>query len=177
MRRIVSTVLILALAAFVSPIPVVAYAPATSSFVQACAPGSTLGCVNGIAQDAAKSPLADHTVRIRNLANNEIVSTTQSATNGAFSFANMPPGNFVFEIVGPGIVGVIATSTSLTVAAGSTATITVTATALTGLAAAGGATGLAGLMTGTSLVVVTAAGVAGIAIAVAATKDDGSPSR
>lgn len=164
MRRLVSTVLVLAFTAFVSPMPVV--------FSQ----GQT-GNVAGTATDAAKNPLANHTVRIRNLATKEVTSTTQSAANGSFSFANMPPGNYVIEIVGPGNAGVIATSSTVAVTAGTTATVTVTATALTGLAAAGGATGLAGLFTGTSLLVVTAAGIAGVVIAVEATDDDGSPSR
>lgn len=171
MRRVIASVLVVVFASFVSPMPVVF---ATG---QPCAPGQPTGCVSGVAADASKNPLANHTVRIRNVANGQITSTTQSAANGGFSFAGVNPGNYVIEIVGPGNVGVIATSSTVTVAAGATATITVTATALTGLAAASGATGLAGLFTGTSLVVVTAAGVAGVVIAVEATQDDASPSR
>jgi hypothetical protein len=166
MRRIVSTILIVALAAFVSPLPV--------AFAQG---QSGTGVVNGVAQDAAKNPLANHTVQLRNLATGQITSVTQSAADGAFNFAGVNPGNFVIEIVGPGNAGVIATSATVSVAAGATATITVTASALSAMAAAGGATGLAGLFTGTSLIVVTAAGVAAVTVAVVATQDDASPSR
>lgn len=164
MRRVISLALVIVFTAFVSPMPLV------------IAQGQT-GGVAGTAVDAAKNPLANHTVRVRNLSNGQITSTTTSAANGSFSAAGLPPGNYVIEIVGPGNTGVIATSATVSVTAGTTATVTVTATALAGMAAAGGASGLAGLFTGTSLVVVTAAGVAGVVIAVQATQDDASPSR
>lgn len=163
MRRIVSLVLVFVFAAFVSPIPVVV------------AQGGT-GGVNGVAADASKNPLANHTVRLRNLSNGQITSVTTSTANGSFSFAGVNPGNFVIEIVNSA-GQVIATSSTIAVTAGTTATVAVTASALTSLAAAGGASGLAALFSGTSLVVVTAAGLAAVAIGVVATKDDASPSR
>ena len=164
MRRVISTVLVLAMAAFVSPIPVVV------------AQGQT-GAVTGTAADASKNPLANHTVRIRNVATGQTTTTT-SAANGTFSFAGVTPGNYVIEIVNAA-GNVIGASSSVAVAAGATATVTVTATAVAAAAAAAaGGAGLAGVFTGTSLIVVTAAGVAGIAIAVTATQDDeASPSR
>src|SRR5687768_3854109 len=166
MRRVLSTVLVLAFVSFVSPTPVV--------FTQ-----QQTGGVTGTAADSAKNPLADHTVRVRNLANNQIVSTTQSAANGSFSFTGLTPGNYIIEIVAPGPAGtVVATSATVSVSAGATATITVTATALAGAAgAAAGAGGLAGLFTGTSLIIVTAAGVAATLIVVEATQEESSPSR
>lgn len=164
MRRLVAIALTLTVITFLRPAPV------------ALAQAGT-GGVNGVAADAAKNPLANHTVRLRNLTNGQITSVTQSTANGSFSFAGITPGNFVVEIVGPGNTGVIATSATISVTAGTTATITVTASALGALAGAGGAGGLAGLFTGTSLVVVTAAGVAAVAIGVVATQDDASPSR
>ena len=163
MRRVVSVVLILAFAAVVSPTPLVLAQQGT-------------GNVNGVAADAAKNPLANHTVRLRNLATGEITSVTQSTANGSFSFAGINPGNFVVEIVNSA-GQLIAQSSTLAVAAGTTAAITVTASAIGAMAGAAGATGLAGLFTGTSLVVVTAAGVAAVAIGVVATQDDSSPSR
>lgn len=164
MRRLVAIALTLAVITFLRPAPFV------------LAQGQT-GGVNGVAADAAKNPLANHTVRLRNLKTGEITSVTQSATNGSFSFAGITPGDFVIEIVGPGNTGIIATSATVSVAAGTTATVTVTASALGALAGTAGASGLAGLFTGTSLVVVTAAGVAAVAIGVVATQDDASPSR
>lgn len=165
MRRVISLILVVVFAAFVTPMPLV------------IAQGQT-GGVAGTAVDAAKNPLANHTVRVRNLSNGQITSTTTSAANGSFSAAGLPPGNYVIEIVAPGPGGtVVATSATVSVTAGTTATITITASALTALGAAGGVSGLAGLFTGTSLVVVTAAGVVGVVIAVQATQDDASPSR
>lgn len=163
MRRVISVFLVLAFAAFVSPIPVVVAQTGT-------------GNVNGVAADASKNPLANHTVRLRNLANGQITSVTQSSATGTFSFTGITPGNFVIEIVNAA-GNVIATSSSIAVTAGTTAAITVTASAITSLAAASGATGLAALFSGTSLVVVTAAGLAAVAIGVVATQDDASPSR
>jgi hypothetical protein len=176
MRRIVSTVLILALAVFVSPIPVVAYAPARSSFVQACAPGSPTGCLTGVAQDAAKNPLPQHTVRVRNVKTGEITNTTFSAADGNFSFSGITPGDYVVEIVNPVDGTVVAMSAPVSVAAGTTAAITVTASAAAGLVSAGGFS-LLGMGTAASIGAITAASIAGLAIAVVATKDDGSPSR
>lgn len=165
MRRIVAVVLIFAFAAVVAPAPLV------------IAQGQEqLGNVVGTAADAAKSPLANHTVRLRNVTDGQIASTTQSAANGSFNFAGVNPGNYVIEIVNSA-GNVIGASTTVSVAAGMTATVTVTASALTALAAGAGASGLAGLFTGTSLVVVTAAGVAAVTIGVAATQADASPSR
>ena len=167
MRRLISLALIAAFVAFVSPAP------------GALAQG-TLGTVNGTAVDTTKNPLANHTVRIRNVQTRQITASTQSSGSGGFSFAGVTPGDYVIQIVAPGPAGtVIATSATVSVTAGATATITVTASALAGLAAAGGSglAGLAGLFTGTSLLVVTAAGIAGVVIAVEATQDEGSPSR
>ena len=163
MRRVISVFLVLAFAAFVSPIPVVVAQSQT-------------GNVNGVAADASKNPLANHTVRLRNLANGQITSVTQSSATGGFSFTGITPGNFVIEIVNAA-GNVIATSSTIAVTAGTTAAITVTASAITSLAAGAGASGLAALFTGTSLVVVTAAGLAAVAIGVVATQDDASPSR
>lgn len=157
MRRITALALALAFAVVVSPAPLVVAQDQT-------------GGVNGTAVDPSKNPLANHTVRIRNLSNGQIVSSTQSAANGSFSFAGINPGNYVIEIVAPGPAGpIVAMSATVSVTAGATATITVTASAITAAAAAAGAGGLAGLFTGTSLVVVTAAGLAGVVIAVQAT--------
>ena len=163
MRRFTALALALVFAVVVSPAPLVV------------AQGQT-GNVNGVAADASKNPLANHTVRLRNLQTGEITSVTQSTANGSFSFAGVNPGNFVIEIVNS-TGQIIATSSTVAVAAGTTATVTITATALAGMAAGAGASSLAALFSGTSLIVVTAAGVAAVAIAVAATQDEASPSR
>ena len=163
MRRVVSVVLILAFAALVSPTPLVLAQQGTGNVV-------------GTATDAAKNPLANHTVRLRNMSTGQITSVTQSAADGAFNFAGVNPGNY--QIVIFDAAGIqVAQSPPIAVAAGTTATVTVTASALAGTAVGAGAGALAGLFSGTSLIAVTAAGVVAVGIAVAATQDDSSPSR
>lgn len=164
MRRFTALALALVFAVVVSPAPLVLAQDQT-------------GGVNGTAADPSKNPLANHTVRLRNVADGQIAGSTTSAANGTFSFTGITPGNYVIEIVNAA-GNIVGTSSAVAVTAGTVATVTVTATAIAAAAAAAaGAGGLAGLLTGTSLIVVTAAGIAGVAIAVAATRDEASPSR
>ena len=164
MRRLISLALAIVFAAAVTGTPTL------------IAQGQT-GTVNGVAADPSKNPLANHTVRLRNVSTGQVSGTTTSAANGSFSFAGVTPGNFVIEVVNAA-GNIVGTSSTIAVTAGTVATVTVTATALAGAAAAaGGAGALAGIFTGTSLLVVTAAGIAGVVIAVQATQDDASPSR
>lgn len=165
MRRVISLALAIVFAAVASGTPTLIAQPQT-------------GTVTGTAADPSKNALANHTVRLRNVANGQITSTTTSAANGTFTFAGVSPGNFVIEVVNAA-GNIVGTSSAVAVTAGTVATVTVTATALAGAAAAAGAgaAGLAGIFTGTSLIVVTAAGIAGVVIAVQATQDDASPSR
>lgn len=163
MRRITSLVLAIAFAVVVSPAPLVVAQTQT-------------GGVTGTAADPSKNPLANHTVRLRNVANGQITGSTTSAANGTFSFSGITPGNYVIEIVNSA-GNIVGTSSAVTVAAGTVATVTVTATALGAGAAAAGGGGLAALFTGTSLVVIGAAAAVGLVIAVVATQDDASPSR
>ncbi len=135
-----------------------------------------LGGVQGTAQDAAQQAVGNVTVNLRNVQTGQIVSSTTANAAGQFSFAGISPGSFLIEIVDA--AGNILGTATVTVTAGAVATVAVTATAL-GVAAvaAGTAGGLAGLLTGTSLLAVTAATVAGFTLAIVATRPPASPSR
>ena len=157
MRRIVSLALTVALVVFLSPAPLGAQ-------------GQT-GVVMGTATDAAKTPLANHAVRLRSISGpqqGQILGTAQSAANGTFSITAIP-GSYVVEVVNAA-GQVVGATTSITVAAGATVTVSVAASALAaGAAAAAAAGGLVGLFTGTSLLVITGVGLAGAVLAVQAT--------
>lgn len=163
MRRLTALALVFAFAVVVSPAPLVIAQEQT-------------GGVAGTAADPSKNPLANHTVRLRNVQTGQITSSTTSTANGAFSFSGITPGNYVVEIVNSA-GNIVGTSSAVAVTAGTVATVTVTATALAvGAAAAGaGGAGLFGL--GVAGTVLAVAGVAGVVIAVVATQDDASPSR
>lgn len=163
MRKVLAIVLAVSLAALTSPVG-----------VQAAARQQT-GGVQGTALDAAKKPLAKHTIQLRN-AQGQLVGSATSDAAGQFSFTGIQPGTFTIEIVDA--AGNILGTAAAAVTAGAVTTVAVTATAL-GVAAvaAGAAGGLAGLLTGTSLLVITAATVTGITVAVVATRPEASPSR
>lgn len=134
------------------------------------------GGVNGVARDAAKNPLGDHTIQLRNAQTGQLAGSSTSNAAGEFSFTGINPGSFVIEIVDA--AGNILGTATATVTAGVVTTVAVTATAL-GVAAvaAGAAGGLVGVLTGTSLLVITALAVAGITSAVVAAREEASPSR
>ena len=161
MRRFVSVVLILAFAALVSPTPLVLAQQGT-------------GNVNGVATDASKNPLPDHTVRIRNVSTRQLTSTTTTGADGAFNFSNLPPGDYVIEVVNSA-GNIVASSTSVAVVAGQTVAVSVTASALAAAAAATTTGGLLGMST-TALVVGSVV-VGGIAAAAVIANNDSSPSR
>jgi hypothetical protein len=148
--------------------------------VSGAAPGQTgqtqTGTLTGTAKDAAGNELPKVEVRARQLnpppGQSGLAGTVTTDANGAFTFSNLTPADYIVEIVVNGrVVGV---TPAVTVAAGQVVNVSVSAalSALAGAAAGGG--GLLNLGTlGTVLVVGGAAGL----IAIAATRDDASPSR
>ncbi|MDO8836139.1 MAG: carboxypeptidase regulatory-like domain-containing protein [Vicinamibacterales bacterium] len=134
-----------------------------------CAPmaGFTqnLGSLAGTAQDANNAIMSGVKVQLRNADTGQLVNTTTSGANGGFSFAGLPPGNYVVEIVNAAgqIVGA---SASIAVAAGATITGITVAASAAGAAAAAAAGGFAaffgstaGILTGIAVVGGIAAGV------------------
>ncbi len=141
----------------------------------AAAPRQQTGSIDGTAQNASQQPLGNITVHLRD-ANGNLVGTATSNADGTFTFSTINPGTYTIEIVDA--AGNLLGTATATVTAGAVTTATVTATAagLAAAAAAGGG-GLAGLFTGTSLLVISAAAAAGITIAVVAARGPASPSR
>lgn len=75
-----------------------AVAPLPSSQAVAAAPG--LAAVTGFAWSVAGDPIADATVRLRNILTGIIVATAVTNRNGEFTFENVPGGaTYVVELV------------------------------------------------------------------------------
>ena len=97
----------------------------------------TNGTISGIASVDGK-PLANVTVRLRNVDTGQLVGNTTSNAQGQFSFTGLGPGNFVVETVSAnGTILGTSTAIALTAAAMVATGITVATTAAA-LAAAGG---------------------------------------
>lgn len=115
------------------------------------------GTISGTAKGPDSSILAGVKVQLRNTDTGALVGTTQSGSDGGFSFTGVPAGSYSVEIVDRDgkIVGVV----PMTLAAGQTVTgLLVSASAL---AAGGGSffTSTAGILTGIALIGGIAAGV------------------
>jgi hypothetical protein len=135
--------------------------------------------VAGVAKDTTGKPLANTTVRLRNVMNGDLAATSRTSVGGAFAFENLTSGNYIVESVNAA-GRIVATSSSIDLAPGMARTgVTVTAPADVVAAAQAGAAAAAGgsfwASTG-GLVLLTAIGagtVAGIWLAT----DDDSPSK
>lgn len=165
MRR--SVALVAAIALLASPIPLSA-APAARRLQQAPAAGA----INGTAQEAAGNPLALVTARLRNIDNGAIVATTQTNSVGSYAFTNLPPGNYVVEVVGvDGKILGTSVAIHLTPAAMTANGVGITAT-LSGLSGTGGP-----FITSTlGLITIGGIGLATVGIIIAA-KNDASASK
>jgi len=140
----------------------------------------------GTVKATAKSPqgeaLPNYMVRVRNLANGNLVGSTTTNAAGEATFAGLPPGSYAIEVVNAAgeIVG---TSAAITVAAGATVNVTVTASAAAARGAAGGAAAAGGVgatagRVSTAVIVTTVAVAAGVlGIVIARNTGTASPSR
>ena len=147
------------------------------------------GAISGVATVDGK-PLANTTVRLRNVDTGQLVGNTTSNAQGQFNFSGLGPGNFVVETVAANGT-ILGTSTAIALTATAMVITNVTvSTSAAALAAAGGtAAGVAGgvgaaaggaaLGTGLSATALT---VIGVGIGLGATgliiaNNDASPSR
>jgi hypothetical protein len=164
MRRLLALALIVALVTIGVPISSFAGPRVNSS-------------VAGIAKDTTGKPLANTTVRLRNVLTGQVAGTARTSLSGAFTFENLPSGNYIVETV-DAAGRIMATSSSLDVAPGATmsgvaVTAAAPAAAQAGAAAAGGGT----FFTSTAGIILLAAiGAGAVAGIYYATKDD-SPSK
>lgn len=138
--------------------------------------GSTFGQSSGLISGTASvdgKPLANITVRLRDVTNGQLVGNTNAATSGEYSFSGLTPGNYVVEMVSAEgtIIGTSVTVT-LTAAVMVSTNVTVSASAAAiaaagGTGAVGGAIG-AGVATGAGAAAGTAATAGAVAGAAAA---------
>lgn len=142
--------------------------------------GQTNGLIAGVTSIDGK-PLANITVRLRNLENGQLVGNTTANATGQFSFSGLAPGNYVVEMVS--LDGtIIGTSVNIpltsAVMAATNVAVGVSAAAL---AAAGGvvagAATTAGAGLSATLIAVSAVGATLGTTAIVAVADDASPSR
>jgi hypothetical protein len=160
MRKLTSFVLTLSVLALLSPAPLVAQGQPTTGGLSGTATGPN-GAVLQNAQIRIVSVGADGS-------RGAVATTTTSGADGAFSVANLNPGNYIVEIVGPN-GAVVGTSTAVAVTAGATAAVG-TVAATTALLTA------AGLSTAAITTIVVAGVAVGATTLVVVTNDD-SPSR
>ncbi len=174
MRRLIA--LSLACALVVLGVPTVSFAAGAQA-------QAATGRVTGTAQNSAGSPIANGTVRLRSMTNGDVVATSKTAVNGAYSFSGVQPGNYLIELVDAN-GAVIATSMPVSMEAGSVTGValrTATATGGTGTGAATGAaaaTSTGSFFTSTGgIILLAAAGGGAVAGIYAATRSTTSPSQ
>jgi hypothetical protein len=131
--------------------------------------------IEGIVRDSAQLPLANTTVRLRNVTNGLVESRhiVTSDSSGAFVFTDVDAGTYVIEIV-DSAGNLIGTSPTLQVndRCDPITGLIINTTAV-GPAAAGAAAGAAFFATTSGIIVLAAGGLAAVVIA----KDLASPSR
>lgn len=125
MKKLIASALVFALAVALAPVNLIAAAR-----LQA-------GTIAGTATVDGK-PLANVTVRLRNIDTGQLVGNTTANASGQFSFSGLPAGNFVVETVAANGT-ILGTSSTIALVAGAmAATGIAVATTGTALAAAGG---------------------------------------
>lgn len=139
------------------------------------AQGQAMGTVAGVVS-GPNGPLANLTLNVVNIDTGSVVATSTTSANGAYSFDNLPPGNYTVQVMSPG--GSVLNTRNVLVAAGLAATLNFTLTA-SQLAAAGIAAG--GAAAGGGLSTATVLGIAGGSAAAIGTfialRDDPSPTQ
>lgn len=164
MRTFVRMVLVVALTAAGIPSGLVTAQPRVST-------------LKGIAYTADLKPLPSTKVQIRNLQTATVVDSTVTGPAGEYTFENLPPANYVIELVSEDgrIIGM---SSPFQLDPGMMVTVSVVSVGQGAMATSGNGAGLSlfGMGPTTTLVVLAAAGAAGVT-AVVSTKQDASPSR
>lgn len=172
MRKLLASALCVALSVSVAPVNVIAAGKVVAQ---------TNGAISGVASVDGK-PLANVTVRLRNVDTGQLVGNTTASGQGQFSFSGLGPGNFVVETVSANGT-ILGTSTAITLTTTamvvSNVTVGTSAAALAaaggvGAAVAGGAAVGGGLSATAITIGAVAAGLGATAIIVAT--NDSSPS-
>jgi hypothetical protein len=151
--------------------------PGSSLFAASAAglSAQSAGAVAGTASNTSGRTMANTAVRVRNLANGQIASTTTTDAVGQFSFSALPAGEYTVEVVNAA-GEIIGTSSMISLAAGaSVAGVTVTSSVAAASLVAGGAGSF--LASTAGIVTLAAAGAAVAAVTVKANQSTASPSR
>lgn len=137
-------------------------------------PAAATGLVSGTAHSQAGQTMARITVRLRNLANQQLVGTTTSNAAGGFTFTGLTPGQYMVEVVNAA-GQVVGTSSAVTLTAGA---MVATGVGVTAAAAAVAAAAGAGFLASTvGLVTLASVSAAVAGVTVAATRRPVSPSQ
>jgi hypothetical protein len=122
--------------------------------------------VSGLVRSAAQQPVANTTVRLRNMNTGQVAGTSTTNTQGAFTFSGVPQGSYVVEVLNTG--GVVVGTSSTVALTGGPSTVSGVAITLAGAPAAAAAAGggNASLFTSTAGIIALAALGAGIGVAV-----------
>ncbi len=138
------------------------------------------GQIGGSARNPDQTPLASHTVRLRNVSNGALVpgQTTTTSAMGDYLFTGLNPGQYVVEVLDAS-GNLIGASTPITLTAGmmTISGVAITATAAGAAAAAASAGGLGAFFTSTAGVVILAGAGAGITYAAVQSGKKESPSK
>jgi hypothetical protein len=172
MKKLLASALCVALSMTLAPINLVAAGRVVAQ---------TTGAISGIASVDGK-PLANVSVRLRNVDTGQLVGNTTANAQGQFSFAGLGPGNFVVETVAAnGTILGTSTAIALTSAAMVATGITVgtsaaavaaaggVSAATAGAIAGGGAAAGAGLSTTATTLLIIGGGLTAVGVGVAVT--------
>jgi hypothetical protein len=127
------------------------------------------GNVSGTVRDAQGQALPNAKLQLRNVETGQVVARTRAGADAAYQFSNVPPGNYIVEIVDDSD-RVIGLSAAAALTAGGAVTGLIAA--LTATAAAGGA-----FFASTAGILLLVGLGAGVTAGVIAATQDASPSR
>src|SRR5262249_28454065 len=137
---------------------VIAMAGAESALVAAAQGATTL---TGVARGGQLQPLGQTRIQLRDVQSGELVGATTTSEAGTFSFAGLPPGTYIAEIV-DAAGKVLGVGAPVTLGAGATAATSVIAPGVGAAAASAGGFHLLGMGPVTSMTVLGAAAAASV---------------
>jgi hypothetical protein len=143
----------------------------------AAAQAPQAGQIAGTARGSNGQSFANHTARLRNLDNGQIASSSTTNATGQFSFANLPPGNYVVEVVNAA-GSVVGTTSPIALTPAAMVATGVTATAASGtIASIVSSLGIGSFFTSTAGIITAAAIAGGVTAGVVSTRASASTSR
>jgi hypothetical protein len=139
---------------------------------QAPAQSATL---SGTARQTDSTPLSSAKVQVRSVETGQLAASTFSGQAGEFTFAGLPPGNYILEVA-DAAGRIVGTTPLFELAPGVAASMSVTAAGAGAAVGSGAGFSILGMGPVASMAVLGAAGAAAVT-AVVSTRPDASPSR